>query len=276
MARRRDAGFERALRRRYGEEIADIRARYEAAAGDLDEQIRDLARQRRSLETDYQILARQYRRDVAKLKRLDLAPTSVRVRRLKKASSSIGRALNKFHDVLTGRALAKKVTRKVAAQLREEGFATQGRRVMVGPDVSVGRISGKVEQGTRQGRRRLRSISMKRSRAEVEAWASDIFDDLVPPQYVSIEVYGNFSELFGPLDRERFLAKVMEYRSREKQKPLRIGIVDFSHDQARNFILDQAEKKAALSRDLRHARRQRARVRARERKRGGGGRSHKG
>ena len=276
MARRRDQGFEKALRRRYGAEIADIRAQYEAAADDLDEQIRDLVRQRRSLESDYQILARKYRRDVAKLKRLDLIPKTVDVRRLTKAPPSIGRALNKFHDVLTGRAKAKKVTRKVARQLREEGFTAQGRRVVIGPEVSIGRTSGVVEQRTRGGKRRLRSISMKRSRAEVEAWAADIFDDLVPPQYVAIEVYGNFSELFGPLDRERFLNKVMEYRSREQHKPLRIGIVDFSHDEARNFILEQAEEKAAHSRDLRQARRKRARVRARERKRGGGGRSHKG
>ena len=276
MARRRDVQFERALRRRYGSELADIRARYELAAEQLDDEIAALVKQRRSLETDYQVLARQFRRDVAKLRRLDLIPKATDARAVRKISPMLGRALNKFHDVLRDRATAKKVTAKAARVLREEGFTVQGQRVVIGKETTVNAKTGEVNRRTRGGARRIRSINGRLSAASIERRAAQIFDELVPPQYVAIEIYGNYSELFGPLDRERFLKRVMEYKAREGRKPLRIGIVDFTHDQANDFILEQSERLAARSRDLRQQRRRASRVRARERKRGGGGRSHKG
>jgi hypothetical protein len=179
---------ERALTRRYGHRLEEIRREYaERAEG--------LKREARQLESDYQILARQFRKDVASLRRKGFIARSTDSRKAT-LTAQISKKLNDLHDVLTGKRRALKVKPVQAKEFREQGYPVFDNRVLLGPRYTVrkGHVYEREPKIAGQPKRRG---SIIRLNANIEAQAETILSSLKPNEYIGLDIGAGFSQLFG-------------------------------------------------------------------------------
>lgn len=240
---------EAALLRRYKHELAEIRQKYESAALSmgLDDVAAELRRQARASESDYQVLAREFRREVATLKRSGLLGPEVDVRRAK-PTSALSRTINELYDVVVGKAKAKKVSPKAAKKLREQGFTVRRGRVVLAPGYRVSPSTGELREAS--GRKVIKRIGL---RADVERQLRDLWKTLRPGEYVTFDVYGNFSDVFANTEAGLYsmLGRLLAYNPQDIPRigvlylPDRAAAAAHAKEVSRTQLAQQRENEAA-------------------------------
>lgn len=193
----------KALLRRYGHRLEAIRRDYEGKAADL-------RKEARRLESDYKVLARQFQKDVATLKRKGVLPPTVDARSARPTSSALSRALNDLGDLLTGRVRAVKVSPAVARKLRAEDVQVVRGRAILDPRYTVRKgdvVEKRPDDPGNLGGRVLRHIRLD---LDYEEKLAGVFSRMGPDDYIGLnltDIYGNknFSRLFGADQFEEFL-----------------------------------------------------------------------
>lgn len=222
MARRKGKATPLSLRGRYGHRLAELRARYVGEAERLARQSADAGAelaeiaaaqaraQARRAESDYRIMAREFRREVSKLKKSGLAPSGLRATTAK-PSPGILKRLENLHDVVTGRARAVKVGKKRAGALKREGYETRNGRVIVSPEYKVSR-RGEV---TRESGFELRRRVNLNDPMKAEDTVRRVFRDMARDEYVAMEIGDNLSMFYHSGQERVFLATLLGYRDRD-------------------------------------------------------------
>lgn len=199
MAKKPQAGL-KALRKRYITQLADIRREYEGRA------VRELQKLQRSNESDYKILARQFRKELAILKRKKVIPSNIDVRKAK-PSASLGKKLNDLYDVVKGTRRPVKVSRKVERELREQGFLVREGRVILAPSYKV-KKGMVVQPGS--GIEPVKIITLgKRFDKQIDA----AFAGLGRDEYITIDLGDNYGQMFSKMERQEFAQWALRYLS---------------------------------------------------------------
>lgn len=235
----------KALLRRYGHRLEAIRQTYEDRAADL-------RREARRLESDYKVLAREFRRDVAKLKRAGVIAPEIDARRVR-PTSALSRAMNDLGDILAGRSRAVKVSPEIARKLRAEDVQVVRGRAVLSPRYTIRR--GEVVEKTSRAEGMQGGGVVKRIRlhTDYEARVSRMFKAMGPDDYVGIDLGNNFSRLFGATELEEFLNYLeggdsFHPRSMRSVAVLRLSTPDLNpyyREMARRALARGAEKQAA-------------------------------
>jgi len=266
MARKNAAKrpYEAALLRRYQHDLESIRASYIAAADNLglDDVALELRRQARAGESDYRLLQRKFRSDVAAVKRKGLFGKGVSARTAN-PTAALSKTLNEVWDVLSGRRKAIKITPVAAARLKEEGFRVKNGRVLVSPSYKVDKKTGAVTQA-----HGVHVIEQIRLRANVERQIDRLWSGLGPNEYVTFSVYGNFSNIYAatPAGRDAMLMQLLAYRPAEVPN---VAVLYLPNEAAAMAHVRANDAEKFARRDAREAARRRDRRAARSgRKRG--------
>lgn len=216
IQRQRD---ERALLRRYRDDLASIRANYEAQARalGLDDIAAELKAQARSQESDYKILSRHFRSEVKILRKKGLIGKRTKATTAR-PTSAISKALDTFIDVLKGQSKVTKVTPDAARKLKETGYRVKNNRVVTSPNVRINRKTGALQEKAK-GVFVLDEIDLT---GDPEAVLREAWKNLDRDEYVTFTVYGNVtSQSFNGSTQglNDMLLKIMEYN------PEQIGMV---------------------------------------------------
>lgn len=217
MAKKHRAAL-RALQRRYKGQLSDIRREYEAEATAL-------TRANRELESDYRVLARQFRREISVLKKKKLLPKGVDVRKAV-PTPALGRALNRLYDVVIGRRTARKVSVPVAKKLKSEGFQVEQGRVILDPKYAI-------KKGGVVRRDDGKAITIIQFGKNFEKQIDKLFAGLGPGQYVGIDLGNNFSELKNRQEKQDFISYINQYNRSMSNKGMKyVTIVHVAYEDA--------------------------------------------
>lgn len=207
---RQRAKDERALLRRYHDDIAAIRANYEAQARalGLDDVAADLKAHARARESDYKVLSRHFRHEVSTLRKKGLIGKRVKATTAR-PTRGLGVALDTFIDVLQGKSKVTKVTPQAAKRLKETGYRVKNNRVVTSPGYKINRKTGALEET--KGAFVLETIDLG---SNYEAILREQWKFLSSDEYVTFDVYGNFTnQTFGgnEMGLNDLLAKLSQY-----------------------------------------------------------------
>lgn len=242
MARRGAPKGQAALLRRYGADLAAIRQRYESKAAGLRQEAR-------RLESDYKVLARQFRTDIAKLRRAGVISKATDSRRAAPASSALSRALNDLGDILTGRARAMKVSPQVARKLRDEDVQIARGRAILSPRYTV-RKGEVVEKAPRapgmSGGKVVRRINLTR---DYEKQVTALFNTMKADDYIGIDLGNNFSRLFNMDQLEEFLDYLEGGDSFHPRAMKSVAVVRVKTSELRPYYEEMARRALARQRE---------------------------
>lgn len=261
MARKpRPPGY-RALRRRYGGELERLRAEYEAAA-------EGLARRARELESDYEIMARRFRHELAILKRKGLLPAATDLRRAR-PTSALSRALNDLYDVVTGERRAVRVSRKTAASLKEQGYDVTRGRVLLGRRHTLrgGEVHERegVVRGTAGGR--VRMLRLDTDIARLEHQVQRALGALGPNEYMGFDIGAGYSRLFHRSEFSELMLYLQGGGSFEPSGMKYLTIHRVEGSDALRYFRQREEETLARARQNQEVTRARRRQRRRQRRR---------
>ncbi len=204
---------EAALLRRYRHQMEVIRRDYIEAARNLglNEVETELRMQARQAESDYRVLSRKFRNDVAKLKRAGLIGKDTDVRSVR-PTAGLSKTVNELWDVIAGKRKAVKVSKAAEASLKAEGIKVRRGRAIVSPSY---RIDPKTGDVTKVGG--LRVIRRIRLGSRIEQQVNELWSQLQPGEYVTFDVWGNSSDVFAATDagRNGFIARLFGYKPKE-------------------------------------------------------------
>jgi hypothetical protein len=252
-----------ALRASYEGQVAhSLEQALEAGANEL-EIARIYARQkRRAAETDYQIMIREYRREVSRLRKAGLVSKEVKATTARPDKGLFQRIINSAR-VARGEQRAVKVGKKKARELREAGYETRGDKVLLSPEFRMTK-AGHIER-RRDGFAASKRVYLSADPATIEATVDRLFNGLAGDELVSIEVWDGLSEFYLPKQRKQFLARLLGYQP--PRNGLRyVTLLRMREDEIDAFAMDRTRERLEAQRQ-----RGRARERSRRRSRGGSG-----
>ena len=201
-----------AIRKRYVAEVRDAAQRLFQAGADLQEVARLEAKaQRRERESNYQIMAREFRRDVSKAKKKGLLPKGKAISPIGKGASRVLGVLDRIDEVLRGTKKAQKVSPEVGKKLKREGAQVVRNRVILDSDFSVNK-RGAIVQAI-PGFTQQRQVYFDGDE-DPEDIIDALFDAMTEEQRVVITVGNNHSLIYTRRDRETFKKVFFAYQDR--------------------------------------------------------------
>jgi len=151
----------------------------------------------------YASLLRHFRSQVAELKELGVLSDDIDARSAL-PNAQIGRVRNQFFDVLAGKSKVKKVTPQAAKNLKEQGYTVRRGRVIVRKDETVrrGEVVKQSSPENKTNQYAIKRLNLKRHPDKtidvdyLEKHASAFMAGLSRYDYVAVDVYGNWGEVF--------------------------------------------------------------------------------
>jgi hypothetical protein len=221
----------------------------------------------------YAALLRHFRSQVAELKDLGVLPPEIDARRAL-PTSQIGRVRNEFFDVLADKAKTKKVAPKAAKNLKEQGYTVRRGRVIVRKDETVRRNEVVKESSpeNKSNQYAIKRLNLKRHPDKtidtdyLEKHASAFMAGLTKYDYVAVDVYGNYGEIFNGEDVEGLIQYLVQnYGSRKNPIAYIRRIYVGGRAEARTVLQAKEDKQIASRKayEARKKRQQRARRKSR-------------
>lgn len=177
----------------------------------LDDAAAELRRQARANESDYRVLRRHFRHEVATLKRKGVLGKGVSARTAL-PTAGLTKVLNNLGDVLTGRRKAHKVSKKAAKSLREQGIPVYNGRAILAKSYKINRKTGRLTVANN-----LKIVERIRLRHDVEDQVDTLWAALGKNNAVTFSIFGNFSEVFmnDEVGKRDFLKQLLKYNVNE-------------------------------------------------------------
>lgn len=221
------------LRTVYGSRLAELRERYEGQvlaelnraeqAGADHAKVAALRAKltRRASERDYNIMAREFRREVSNLRKAGLVPKEVKAASARPTRGLLRRIENSI-GVARGEEKAVKLTKKEAAALKDKYPDIRIKRGRAILDQSF-TVKGKGEAvelaRENDGFVLQRRAQLTRDPEELEAQVRAIFAKMKEDELVTMRLGEfNLSRIYGPNSANAFLAKLLEYQRVEGAK----------------------------------------------------------
>lgn len=260
------------LRGLYGDRLARLR---QAAEAEAEQALQDAMRagadtqklgrlaatlHRRRAATDYNIMIREFRREVSNLRKSGLVEPETRAGSAQPTIGLLRRIENNVR-VARGEQRAVKVGRKRARELRNEGWETRGDKVILSPEFKVNPKKKTIER-REFGFARTRRVYLRRPADELEQHVAEVFAGMGRDELVAMRVGEfNMTEFYHSGQAAAFLKKLLAYQRVENDKTdagrygLRyLTIVKVTDDEASRYSQDlMSERFRALS-DLRRDR----------------------
>lgn len=252
-----------------GERLQQLRqaaeAEAEQALRDAMERGADLAEvgrlaanaQRRRNATDYNVMIREFRREVSRLRKSGLVEPETRAGSAQPTRGLLQRIENNIR-VARGEQRAVKVGRKQAKKLRAEGWETRGDKVLLAPEFKVNPRTKEPER-KEFGFARTRRVYLRRPATELEDAVRATFGAMGPRELVAMRLGEfNMTEFFNSDQADAFLRKLLAYQAVEVAKyeddkyGLRyLTIVKVSEDEAAQYSQDLMSERFRAVSDVR-------------------------
>lgn len=211
------------IKRKYQTDI-DVALSKAVASGDDASKVAALRANaiRRAAETDYQVMIREFRREVSNLRKSGLLPKEIKATGAKPTVGLLRRIENAI-GVARGEERAVKVTKREAKALREKypDVRVSKGRVILSPEFKVRGKGEAIELVTdSEGFITQRRLYLTKDPKELEAQVKRIFAGLKSDEIVAMRL-GEFNlsrRLFMPEMAKEFLAKLLAYQRVENEK----------------------------------------------------------
>ncbi len=199
----------RALLRRYQNDLDAIRRSYveQARSLGLNDVETDLRIRAREAESDYAILSRRFRKEVSILRKKGILSKKTKATTAR-PTRYLRNVLDTFSDVVKGQSVVKKVTPRAAKRLKEEGYRVKNRRVITSPSYRINPNTGELTRA--KAAHVIETIDLT---SDVEEQVKEIWESLGPNEYMTFDVFGNFSNTYrgNQLGLDDLLLQLLKY-----------------------------------------------------------------
>lgn len=223
---------------------------------------------RQAATSDYNLMIRTYRGELARLKRAGLLDRDVDARSAAPDKGLLARITN-LARVARGEQRAVKVPPKAAKVLKDEGYEVRKGRVILSPEFKVSR-GGDVTIKSADGFVLQKRIYLNADPEAIDRTVRRVFAGMRDDELVVIKIGDNLTEFYVKSNLAGFLAKLYEYI--EAKSPMRyVDLVKIPEAEADDWTAEHTAERLDRQGDMRRARRnERARdIRQRKREREG-------
>ena len=210
-------------------------------------------------KTEYETNIRAYRHEISVAKKAGLIDKSIDARKAV-PTPALSRALGRAEYVLQGNAKTQKVSKKLAAQLRDEGHEVYRDRAIISKDARINK-RGEIVKGKGDN---ARVFAKLKAGADIDSRVADIMQNMRDGEYLSVALPGtNYSQYFGKGEYQDFLATIYKYLyfDNGKSRMKYLYIEKFANEEAAaeneesriGFMLERKEKHKSAAKKKRRS-----------------------